>query len=413
MPPDEHTHAMPIFHYRAARPNGTTVEAQIDAVDERAVRSQLEREGLILLNLRGQHQAKQGVTARRWFGKKVSIYEFLIFNQELLALLRAGVPVLQVWDLLIERAEHEAFQQTLKAVREDIRGGSAASEAMGRHPRMFSELYVATIRAGEQAGNLPTVLQRYVQYLKLMIGLRQKVAKALAYPAFLVLIGAAVIGFLLVYVMPTFVGVYGDSAQTLPPATQTLLDLIAFLQAQFVPLLSVIVMAVVGLRAYRATPAGRETTDRLVLRLPGIGPVLIQHNTVQLVQTLATVLAGGIPLVDALQVASGAVGNRHVGRGVLAAVERVRQGDPLAASLAEQGVLPKLATAMVSVGEETGALETMLKDIGEFYESSLDLKLTQMTTWIEPILLLVMGVLVGTIVVIMYLPVFQMAGTIQ
>ncbi len=403
---------MPTFHYKAARPNGTTVEAAIDGSDERAVRGQLERDGLIVLSLHGESKTSQTL-GRFWWSGKVSLHEFLVFNQELLAMLKAGLPVLQVWDLLIERAEQAHFQETLRAVREDIRGGSAVSDAMSRHPKMFSDLYVATIRAGEQSGNLPTVLQRYVHYLKLMISLKQKVTKALAYPAFLVIIGAAVVGFLLVYVMPTFVGVYGDSAQSLPPATLMLLSLIDVIQAQFLPLLVGFVLLAVGLRSYRATTEGRYTTDRLLLRLPGLGPILLHHNTVQLTQTLATVLAGGIPLVNALEVASGAMSNRFIARGVYQAVGRVREGMTLAAALTQQGVLPKLATAMVSVGEETGSLETMLKDVGEFYENSLDLKLTQMTTWIEPALLLIMGVLVGTVVVIMYLPVFQMAGTVQ
>ncbi len=252
-----------------------------------------------------------------------------------------------------------------------------------------------------------------VQYLKLMIGLRQKVTKALAYPAFLVIIGVAVVGFLLVYVMPTFVSVYGESAQSLPPATIALLNLITFLQAQIIPLLVAIMMVTVILRWYRGTIKGRYRIDRLLLCLPGLGPILLHHNTVQLTQTLATVLAGGIPLVDALQVASGAVSNCYIARGLSTTIDRVREGLPLASALEQQGILPKLAIAMISVGEETGELETMLKDIGEFYEGSLDLKLTQMTTWIEPALLLVMGVLVGTVVVIMYLPVFQMAGTVQ
>ncbi len=403
---------MPTFQYKAARPNGTTVEAAIDGSDERAVRGQLERDGLIVLSLHGESKRFQK-SGRFWWSGKVSLHEFLVFNQELLAMLKAGLPVLQVWDLLIERAEQLHFQETLRTVREDIRGGSAVSDAMSRHPKIFSDLYVATIRAGEQSGNLPTVLQRYVHYLKLMISLKQKVTKALAYPAFLVIIGAAVVGFLLVYVMPTFVSVYGESAQSLPPATSALLQLIDLLQAQFLPLGIGLVLVAIGLRSYRATAEGRYTTDRLLLRLPGLGPILLHHNTVQLTQTLATVLAGGIPLVNALEVASGAMSNRFIARGVSQAVGRVREGTTLAAALTQQGVLPKLATAMVSVGEETGSLETMLRDVGEFYEGSLDLKLTQMTTWIEPALLLVMGVLVGTIVVIMYLPVFQMAGTIQ
>lgn len=403
---------MATFQYRAARPNGITLESRVDGPDERAVRGQLEREGLIVLSLRSENTRAQSSNRLRW-SRKVSLHEFLVFNQELLAMLKAGLPVLQVWDLLIERAEQPHFQETLRTIREDIRGGSAVSDAMNRHPKIFSDLYVATIRAGEQSGSLSTVLQRYVQYLKLMIGLRQKVSKALAYPAFLVVIGMMVVGFLLVYVMPTFVSVYGDSAQSLPMATVALLQLVEVLQTQFLPIAAGLTLLAVGLRSYRATAEGRHATDRWLLQLPGLGPILLHHNTVQLTQTLATVLAGGIPLVDALQVASGAMSNRFIARGVMNAVARVREGTALAAALEQQGVLPKLARSMVAVGEETGALESMLKDVGEFYESSLDLKLTQMTTWIEPALLLVMGLLVGTVVVIMYLPIFQMAGTIQ
>ncbi len=404
---------MPTFQYKAARPNGITIEGQADGIDERAVRSHLEREGLIPLSIYGQGHAVGCVSGRSWLRRKVSLQEFLIFNQELLALLKAGLPILQVWDLLIERTERETFQRTLREIREDIRGGSAASEAMSRHPRIFSDLYVATILAGEQAGNLPTVLHRYVLYLKLMISLKQKVGKALAYPAFLVVVGVAVIGFLLMYVMPTFVAVYGESARTLPAATQALLDLINMLQAQLIPLIGVAIVGVIGFKSYRAIPRGRLFTDRLMLKLPGIGPILTYHHTVQLVQTLATVLAGGIPLVEALRIASGAVSNQYIAHGLTKAVEQIRQGIPLATAVATEGVVPKLATAMIGVGEETGSLENMLRDVGEFYEGSLDLKLTQMTTWIEPVLLLAMGIIVGTIVVVMYLPVFQMAGTVQ
>jgi type IV pilus assembly protein PilC len=150
---------MPTFQYKAARPNGTTVEATIDGSDERAVRGQLERDGLIVLSLRGESKTSRSSGRLRWPGK-VSLHEFLVFNQELLAMLKAGLPVLQVWDLLIERAEQPHFQETLRTVREDIRGGSAVSDAMSRHPKIFSDLYAATIRAGEQSGNLPTVLQR-------------------------------------------------------------------------------------------------------------------------------------------------------------------------------------------------------------------------------------------------------------
>lgn len=404
---------MASFTYKVAKPSGATLNGQIDGDDERAVRNKLEGDGYIVIGLQNQNKSAHARTGKFRFGGKLTLHEVLVFNQELVALLKAGLAVLRVWDLLIERTSHVEFHAALRAIREEIRGGSATSDAMAKHPQFFNELYVSTIRAGEQSGNLPEVLQRYIAYVKLMMELKAKVTKALAYPAFLVIVGVGVIGFLVGYVMPTFVSVYSESSQTLPVATQTLLDLIGWINRYFIPGLLLMVGAIIGLKTYRGTEGGRLTTDRLLLSVPGLGLILTYHHTIQLMRTLGTVLAGGIPAVDAVQIAGGAVSNRYMARGLAEAVERIREGTTLASAIEVQHVLPKLATEMIAVGEETGSLETMLRDIAEFYEGSLDLKLTRMTTWIEPVLLLAMGVIVGTIVIIMYLPVFQMAGTVQ
>jgi type IV pilus assembly protein PilC len=297
-------------------------------------------------------------------------------------------------------------------VKEDIRGGASASDALGKHASYFPELYVATVKAGEQSGNLPDVLQRYVTYLKLMIALRQKVTKAVSYPIVLILIGILVIGFLLTYVMPTFVSVYGESAKTLPWATQVLLDGVTQAEAWALPAVLVVIGTLLGIRTYYTTSAGRFSIDRLFLKLPIVGQIIIQHNTVQLTRTLGTILGGGTPLVDALHGARAAVSNRFVSQRLIRAVDEIREGATLANALDRPKVIPRLAIEMLAVGEETGSLDAMLRDIAEFYEADLDTKLARLTTWIEPLLLLIMGVMVGGIVIVMYLPVFQMAGTV-
>jgi type IV pilus assembly protein PilC len=403
---------MAVFTYRVARPDGSTVNGHIEGDEESVVRARLESQGLLVFKLHRRGMGATAASGKSWSWGTLPRGEFLIFNQELLALVKSGLPVLRVWDLLIERAGHAGFQQVLRDVRENIRGGSSASDALARHPAYFPELYVATIKTGEQSGNLADVLQRYVGYLKLMIGLRQKVIKALSYPLFLVLIGVGVIVFLLTYVMPTFVSVYGESAKTLPWATQALLDVVKHAESRLVPLVLLLVGLAVGARAYYATPAGRLAVDRFILKAPLFGPIAVKHNTVQLTRTLGTILASGIPLVDALQSAKGAVSNRWIAKGMAGAVNDIREGATLAAAVSRPQVLPKLAVEMLSVGEETGSLDAMLRDVAEFYEADLDTRLTQLTTWIEPALLLVMGVLVGGIVIVMYLPVFQMAGTV-
>ncbi len=401
---------MATFAYRVARPDGSTLDGQIEGEEEQLVRAKLESQGFLVFKVQCRG-ASSGTPSLGWRNlRKLPVQEFLIFNQELLALVKAGLPVLRVWDLLIERASHAAFQQVLRTVRQDIRGGASVSDALAKHPMYFSDLYIATMKAGEQSGNVAEVLQRFIAYLKLMIGLRQKVTKALAYPAFLVLVGVAVIGFLLSYVVPTFVSVYGESGKVLPAATQILIDLVTHLETYLVPGLLMLLGVGLAVRAYYGTPAGRLTFDRLLLRLPVLGSIFVKHYTIQLTRTFATILAGGTPLVEALQIARGAVSNRFVSTGLARAVDEIREGATLATALDRPKVFPKLAVEMLSVGEETGSLEIMLRDVAEFYESDLDLRLTQLTTWIEPVLLLIMGVLVGAIVIVMYLPVFQMAG---
>ena len=315
---------MAVFSYRVARPDGSTLDGQVEGEDESLVRAKLESQGLLVFKLHRRGAGAAATSGKSWSWGRLPLGEFLVFNQELLALVKSGLPVLRVWDLLIERAGHTGFQQALREVREDIRGGSSASDALAKHPSYYPELYIATVKAGEQSGNLPEVLQRYISYLKLMMGLRQKVAKAISYPMFLILIGLAVIGFLLTYVMPTFVSVYGESAKTLPWATQALLDLVKNAESRLLPAAVLMIGLVLGVRAYYATPAGHLAIDRLILKFPLFGPIAIKHNTVQLTRTLGTILAGGTPLVDALQSARGAVSNRWISQGMAGAVNEIR-----------------------------------------------------------------------------------------
>lgn len=403
------------FLYKVARADGTTMEGRIEGDDERSVRARLEGQGFLVFRLqrRGERLSLpvlgQGLLRRAGISRQ----EFLIFNQEFLALVKAGLPILTVWDLLIERSQRPAFQTILGSICEDIRGGTSLSDAMAGHPGYFPELYIAAIKAGEQSGNLPDVLQRYIVFLKLMIGLRQKTTKAMAYPAFLVVVGIAVVAFLLTYVLPTFSVIYGETSKGLPPATQGLLTVVRTMQAHLLMIATVTAATIIAVYLWIRSAAGRALWDRLVLRLPLIGDLLIKHTTVQVTRTLATVLAGGIPLMDALRIIRGAIANRYLAAGLASAIDHVQEGMPLAAALKKGHVLPRMAIEMIAVGEETGSLETMLRDVAEFHETELEQRLNLLTTWIEPVLLLVMGLIVGTIVVIMYLPIFEMAGTVR
>ena len=275
---------MAVFVYRVARADGSTIQGHLEGDGEAAVRAKLESQGLLVFTLhrRGGNPTQTG---RSWSFGRLPLGQFMIFNQELLALIKSGLPILRVWDLLIDRAGHPGFRQVLREVKEDIRSGASASDALAKHSAYFPDLYVATIRAGEQSGNLPEVLQRYVVYLKLMIGLRQKMTKAISYPLFLIMIGMAVMGFLVGYVMPTFVSVYGETGKALPWATQLLLQFVAHAEAWGLAVTLALAGGTLGIRAYYVTSAGRLLIDRLLLNLPLVGAIMVKHNTVQFTRT--------------------------------------------------------------------------------------------------------------------------------
>jgi type IV pilus assembly protein PilC len=402
---------MPQFRYRAARPDGTMVDELMDADSEIAVRSQLESKGWLLFSLEGTSRAAS-FTLPAWHSRKLSLREFLIFNQEFMALTKAGLPILKALDLLAARSTHPAFQAALQGVRAEIRGGASISDAMGMHSDQFPELYRASIRSGEHSGRLVDVLQRYIAYLKLVIATKEKVVKAMAYPAFLIIVGMAVVGFLLTYVMPTFADIYGQNKTALPGPTKLLLTAVEHGRDWFPWLAAGLFGLGAGLYKWLRTTAGRARLDRFSLHMPIVGEVLLKNQIVRMARTLSTVLAGGIPLLTALQITSGAITNRVLSQAIDRATDRVREGVGLAAALKQEGLFPQMTLEMIEVGETTGSLETMLNDVAEFHEGELDLRLSQITTWIEPALLLVMGFIVGGIVIVMYLPIFQIAGTV-
>ncbi len=403
---------MPVFTYRVARADGTTLEGQIEGDNEPMARAQLEGQGLYVFRLRpkGLRTAASSRQPRRRGG--FSSQDSLIFNQELLALIKAGLPILRVCDLLIERAKQSGFRAVLEEVRRDIRGGASASDALSRHPDYFPSLYIATVRAGEQAGNLPEVLQRYISHLKLMIGLRQKMTKALAYPTVLVLASVGLIVFFLAFVVPSFMEIYRDSSKSLPVPTQILISLIDTTQAYLMPGLLVIGVLVVVFVLWVRSVSGRLAWDGLLLWTPWIGETFAKHHAIQFARSLATILSGGTPLVDGLHIARGSLSNRFLAHRLDRATAQVRDGATLSASLGEQQVLPRLALEMVAVGEETGSLDHMLRDVAEFYENDLDYRLNQLTSYIEIVLLVMMGLVVGTILIVMYLPIFEMAASV-
>ncbi len=403
---------MPNFECRVARSDGTITREQIEGIDENMVRSQLEAKGYLVFSVR----RPRDLSFVRWkhlLNRRLPATEFLIFNQEFLALIRAGLPIIRVLDILVGRAANPNFQTALTGVREGIKGGLSISDAFARYPIYFSGLYVSSVRAGERSGNLVEILQRHTVYLKRMLAVRKKVVSALAYPGFLLLIGVGVIFFMLTYVMPTFMEIFKDSQTELPVATRRLIFVAEFLQNY----LGHIVIAVIGsaflvARGYHM-PWGRRFIDSFLLKIPVVSRVVERHFMITLSRTLSTTLAGGISLVPALGMAAEAMPNRIWVAKVLQTRERVQEGVSLAASLEQAQTFPKMSLEMIDVGENSGALVEMLGEVAEFHEDELDLYLGRLSTWVEPIMLLFIGVIVALIVISMYLPIFHLAGAIR
>lgn len=343
---------------------------------------------------------------------RISGQRFLNFNQEFLVLLRSGLPIPQILDALLEQMEAGSLCDMVTEVREDVRGGSALSEALGRCPNLFPPLYIAAVRAGERTGDLPQTLTRFLDYQKRVEEIRAKVRSASFYPLLLTTAALLVVIFLMLFVVPRFTEIYTDANVQLPLITRVLMEVSAFVGHSWYLLLVITVAAVMLLRIAVRTPAGKIYRDRLMLRLPFWGGLKIDYALSGFSQTLATVLESGVPLVAAMKMARGTLNNSSLedamGRGIV----QVEEGTSMTQALQGTQFFPPLALRMIRVGETSGSLISMLNNIADHYEAEVNRRLTRLTTLIEPVLMMTMGLLIAFIIVAMYVPIFELAGTV-
>ncbi len=398
------------YSVRAARADGTVLMERVDAENEEAVRRRLEGEGYLILSI--SRVARLSGVSFPSVGS-FSPRHFIAFNRELLALVRAGIPIIRTLDILIERAEEGPFRKALESVRLEISQGSAIAEAMEKHPRFFPPLYTSSLRAGERTGTLAEVLQKQIEYHQKVMQVRQKVVSALAYPLFLLVVGVGVVLFLLLYVLPSFSHIYSQSSIPLPWGTRLLMGIVMALRGHLLLSFFLAVAALLLARSLWRLPEGRKILERGILRIPFFGAILEKDQVVRAVSTLSTVLKSGVPLVAALQMVAQAMTRVEMAKKMEGAAERVREGSSLAAAFGQTGFFSRMAVEMVGIGEATGTLDEMLSEIARFHEEELDVTLARVTRWIEPVLLLLMGGLVAFILIAMYLPIFQLAGTIR
>jgi type IV pilus assembly protein PilC len=401
---------MPVYSCRVGRADGTVSVERIEAESAERATARLRELGYLIFSVRPRLPEWSWLANR---AARFGVQDFLVFNQELSALVKAGIPILRTLDLLIDRAVHPGFRDALTQVRDLVKGGASLSEAMSRFPRYFSNLYVAALRSGEQTGHVVEVVARHIAFLRRMHAIAAKVHSAMAYPMFLVAVGLVVIAFLMLYVVPSFAEVYRDARVELPLLTRGFLAAVHVLRHQLFWLLGGVMAAAVAVRFLVAKVRARTWWHRWLLRLPVVGRTVQLHYLIGMTRTLAMTLQSGIPLVSALRMVQASSTNLFLTAGIAQVTDAVVSGSGLAQAMGRAKLLPRMSVEMIEIGETAGALPEMLNEISEFHEGELDRLLGRLMTWIEPTILLVMGGLVALIVVAMYLPIFYLAGTIQ
>jgi len=398
------------FICRLGTPAGEVVTRTVEAPGINEARAHLEREGFKVFNVTPPKTS--GVTALTQFGRlgaqaRVKANDFLLFNQQLAALIRAGIPILQAISMLRKRAASARLRAVLGDVEEEIRGGSALSEAFAAQGQVFPRIYTASILAGERSGALDEVLSRYVTYMRRSVGLRRKIRGALAYPVFLLFASLCMITFLSVYVVPRMSELFTGFGSDLPLPTKIVVGLSHWLTANVFWFGPLVIGGAVLFYLWSRTLQGRLKLDAFVLKVPFAGPLVVQLSVAQATRSLATLLAGGITLVESWEIASESISNRELRRRSAAILPMIREGRSFTESLESAAWLPLLALDMIGIGERSGRLREMLDEVAVFYDAESEVRLEQLTTTLEPAILVVMGVVVVTILLAIYLPIIR------
>jgi len=396
---------MPEFTARLGTPDGSILERSFTAESEKALRGELAQQYLVL-GIRRKNTLTSLVPG---FGAKrgVKMKEFLIFNQELASLLRAGLPILSSLDILTERRKNPVFKQALVDVRDKVRGGMSLSEAFVEQGELFPRIYCSTLASGERSGEVANVLTRYIAYQKTLMATRRKVMSALIYPACLFTLSIGVIIILITMVVPKFVDFYADLGADLPLITRLLIGLSTLMTKYLVVMVAVVVGGAIAFRAWQRTESGRFALDQIRLKIPLVGGILHRFAATRFVRTLGTLLAGGIPAVAAIGIAGRAVGNLVFERALIDVEQRVREGTGLSQALDDTHLFSDIAIEMTKVGESTGALADMLVNVAEFYDEEIDTRLGTIMSLLEPLMLIFMGLLVAMMMLAIYLPLLK------
>ncbi len=409
---------MPNFTYRGVTAGGGQVRAEITAPDERAAARQLRSQGIVVQNIAVKRGVNASFSLNELPGIKALVggvrgKDISVFSRQFATMIAAGLPLVQCLQTLGMQMERKGFQDIIAKVASDVESGSTLSDALGRFPRVFDELYVNLVHVGETGGVLDSMLSRLSTYLEKAQALKHRVQMAIVYPILVMTIAVLVVAFLMVFIIPIFSAFFENAGVPLPLPTRIVIAISNGVVRYWYIIIAAWVAAMYGFRMWYRTVAGRLAVDRFLLRAPIFGPLVRKISIARFTRTLSALLGGGVPIIDALRITAKTAGNRVVENSVMAARERVMAGQTLGERLKDSGVFPPMVVQMVIVGEQTGALDNMLAKVADYYEDEVDVAVSGLTALLEPLLIVFLGVVIGGIVIAIYLPIFKVVTLVK
>jgi type IV pilus assembly protein PilC len=400
---------MPIYKWEGKTAKGAIKKGDMEAPSEAAIRIHLRQQNIVPTKITSKGKEFRISLP---FKKKVNQRSIAVFTRQLATMIDAGLPLVQSLEILSQQQDSKAFKNIIREIREDVEGGSTFAGALKKHPATFNELYTNLVVAGEEGGILDNILNRLAIYIEKSEALKKKVKSALIYPATIIGVAVIVVMILMIFVIPVFETMFKSAGQSLPLPTLIVLTLSKLIKKYvviFIPAMGVLFYI---LRKYYQTQNGRAVVDRLLLKLPVFGPLFKKIAVARFSRTLGTLVSSGVPILDGLAIVSRTSGNRTIEIAILNARNSIREGETIAEPLNRSGIFPPMVIQMISVGESTGALDSMLSKIADFYEEEVDIAVANLTSLLEPFLMVFLGVVIGGVVISMYLPIFQMAGAV-
>ncbi|MEA3547345.1 MAG: type II secretion system F family protein [Thermodesulfobacteriota bacterium] len=401
---------MPVYVWKGVNSYGEKRKGKLDAINEIAAKAQLKK---IRIKLDSLKEAPKDIFANiEIFKPKVTGRDVVIFTRQLSTMIDAGLPLVQSLEILGEQQENATFKKVLTEIRVDVETGTTFADAMKKHPKIFDNLFCNMIDAGEVGGILDTILSRLATFMEKSMILKKKVKGAMTYPVICLCISFVITAVIMIFVVPVFSKMFADFGSALPALTQMVVNMSEFFKSNFIFIAGGIGLIIVLIKKIYSTEKGRKKIDILLLKMPVFGPLIRKIAVAKFSRTLGTMMKSGVPILDSLTVVAKTAGNKVIEEAVFRVADSISEGRPIAEPLEETGVFPSMVVQMINVGEATGALDTMLEKIADFYDEEVDQAVENMTAMIEPFMMVFLGGLIGGLVIAMYLPIFKMASVV-